>query len=352
MSLRARIPLLAVAATPLAAAAGEDPAVAAAREREKLVRTARFEVHVRDWYARGAVAPGQPEADAAFDADDVLVLDGNKVRVEIAVPVWGPLGSRPVTQVSVWDGANGRSFFPDGRRPGRPPFGVVYQNMTPPGVQSELLSPLMMSVRGLIPGLSPHPASRLTPTDRSETIDGHPCREYTSGPAPERPTRLWLDPQADYAVRRTRWLRPDRRTEQFDIRYQTDPGREWLPAGWTWSETGADGKPLRTISGAVTAAKLNEPVPADRFEVVFPPGARVHDQQTGKGYHVGPDGGWQEVGPGGEELADESADEAPPLEAGSQRRRGLIAGAIAVLGLAVLLVVWLRLRRSPARRPG
>ncbi|HVK17255.1 MAG TPA: hypothetical protein VM533_09925, partial [Fimbriiglobus sp.] len=51
MSPRASLAMLVLAVMP---AAGEDPAVTAARDREQAVHTARFEVHVREVHAKGS----------------------------------------------------------------------------------------------------------------------------------------------------------------------------------------------------------------------------------------------------------------------------------------------------------
>jgi hypothetical protein len=364
MSLRAWIPLLAVAATPPAASADEDPAVAA-REREKLVRTARFEVHVREVNAKGSISrqvnPPAPEPlpteEVDFDFDNVLVLDGNKVRVEMTYPEWSGrrLLFRRLPLVSVWDGERGLTFHPNGFGPAGGPTGIVTRKADD-WVKSAYWSPLTLTVRGLNPNLVQYPIPQLTATDRTEAIDGHMCREYTAGPDPDRLVRFWLDPQAGHVVRRVVLPQgPFRTTDQLDVRFRPDETTGWLPSGWTLTEADADGNAVRTITATVTAARLNEPVPEHRFELTFPPPTIIHDQFTGTSYRIGPDGSRREVGPGGAELvvdpANEPVDE-PPLRPGSPRERGLIAGGVVAVGLAVLLAVWLRLRRSPRPRAG
>ncbi len=355
MSSRTRIVLLTLAAAS-PAAAGEDPAVAAARERERLVRTARFEVHVRELYAKGFISRSSdqpvpdplPAEDITVDADDVLVLDGDKARVEMTVPVWSGLRFRRVPLVAVWDGTRGRTFYPDGFGPSGRPTGAVNDVPTGRWATIPLWSALTLTVRGLSPDLSHDPISRLAATDRTEVIDGHACREYTAGPRPDPPARFWLDPGAGHVVRRVRWPGAGRTTNQLAVRFCPDETAGWLPAGWTWTYADADGQVLRTLTATVTAARLNGPVPADQFELTFPPGAFVTDQRTGQDYRVEPDGTWREVDP----AAELRGGAPPPAGPEVSWRRARVAGVGLAVGLAALFAVWLRLRRPPRRGGG
>jgi hypothetical protein len=338
------LPLLLITLAPVS----EDPAVAPARQREQAVRTARFEIHVRDEYVKGAVrpetrvAPAQPEADAVFDFNNLLVLDGSKMRVEQTIPVWGTFRG-PMQQVCVWDGERASILS---QLEGRSRIGNVNEP-SPHEIGRESRFPLTATVRGLDPNLTRYPISQLTPTDRTVEIDGHPCREYTTGTDPERTTRLWLDPAAGHVVRRVQHppLSPHQITSQFDIRYRPDDVAGWLPTGWTLTEVDPEGKVVRTATATVTATQLNEPVPDGTFDLAFPPGTHVHDHQTQRNYLIGPDGVW-------EDAILRRVDNPAPRPEEVSPWRAAIAGIGLAVGLGVLLVVWLRLRQHERAKGG
>jgi hypothetical protein len=349
MSLRTRLPLFVLVLGSAAATADEDPAVAAARTREQSVRTARFEVHVREVHAKGArsdragvtVRTPVPAEEMTVESDQLLILAGNKVRVETDHPMWtGTRFGPPCRCVVVSDEELRTTFFLNGVGPDRTPQGMVERSVGTSAADSLIWAPVRMTCRGLTVG--PDLLSRLEAGETTEAIGGDRCREYT---APGRAQTLyWLAPDKEYVVRRVRDVEALQVTRQTDIRYRRDDAVGWLPSDWTLTEYGRDGRTLVTTTVTAAAVRLNEPVPDGTFRVNFPPGTLVSDSAIGKSYRVGPDGTWREedpaalIRPGGDP---------PPAEPLFPWRRALVAGLGLAVGLGALLTVWLRLRRTP-----
>jgi hypothetical protein len=332
------------------APSGEDPAVAAAREREQLVRTARFEVHVREVHAKGsrsdlagvAVRTPVPAEELTVESDNVLVLGETKVRVESNHPSWG--GSRFVLcrRVEVSDGRTMTTLIPDGVGPDRRPQAVVEPGVSHGVAKSTRWSPVTMAVRGLTPGVTACPLTGLQPGHVVEEIDGDRCREYAAPGSPDAQVRYWLAPDKGYVVRRVRWSGADRVKRQTDVRYREDATVGWLPSGWVTTDYAPDGRTVVTETVTVTAARLNESVPEDAFRVAFPPGTLVADSAARKEYRVGPDGTWHEVDP-----ADLIRLAGRPPQPGPVAwwQLALFAWIGVAVTLGVLLAVWLRRRR-------
>jgi len=289
------VPLL-LALTP--GTADEDPAVAAARKREQLVRTARFEVRVREVHARGArsdragaaVRTPVPAAEMVVEWDGALVISGNKARVETNQPMWtGTRFGPPRQRVDVSDGDLRTTFFPDGLGPDRVPQGLVERSAGAGAADSTLWAPASMVCRGFGPDL----LVRAETDEAAEVIEGDRCREYTApGPA-----RYWLAVDKGYVVRRIRHGGAFQTTWQTDVQYRQDDSFGWLPSDWALTEYGRDGRTLVTTTVTVAGVRLNEAVPDETFRVTFPPGTRVGDSVARKDYSVGPDGTWHEVDP-------------------------------------------------------
>lgn len=345
------VALLLAALAPYGTAADVDPAVAAARKREQAVRTARFEIHVREVHAKGsrsdlagvAVRTPVPAEELTVESDNVLVLDGSKVRVETNHPSWS--GSRfvPSRRVEVSDGRTTTTLFPDGVGSDRRPQGAVDPGVSHGEARSARWLPVTMAVRGLTPGVTESPLTGLQPGHAVEEIDGDRCREYTEPGSPGTQVRYWLAPTKGYVVRRARWSGARGVTKQTDVRYREDAAVGWVPSGWVTAEYTPDGRAVVTETVTVTTARLNEPVPEDAFRVAFPPGTLVADAAAQKEYRVGPDGAWREVDP-----AERIRLAGRPPQPGPVTwwQLALFAWIGVAVTLGVLLAVWLRRRRS------
>jgi len=134
-------------------------------------------------------------------------------------------------------------------------------------------------------------------------------------------------------------MKRGRVTDQTFVELRQDPDLGWLPASWTRTETNTAGKVLTTTVAKVNRVSRNAEASAERFELMFPEGVRVHDQRTRKDYRVNSDGSLREVDPRGNDLGSVVSQPGTPWHA---RNRGLILG---LLGSALVLVAWLCVRR-------
>jgi hypothetical protein len=123
--------------------------------------------------------------------------------------------------------------------------------------------------------------------------------------------------------------------EQTDIRYRHDATWGWLPDSWVQHAYLPNGVVLRTNRVDVLELRINEPQPAELFDITFPTGCLVLDQRESRptDYEVQPDGSWHRVRPTDEmlrrmELANQ------PQPAWYWRYKWLLAGfAVVCAGL-------------------
>jgi hypothetical protein len=321
--------------------AQENPALVAVRDRQESVRTAFIKFKRTEFVAKesiadatGSRAPFPPE-DVTLESVNLLVLDGAKIRFEDYHPVFWP-GGKWVRQdvVSVYNGTVAATLWPRGLWGEGKPEGVLGNSATGLDLLSFPLAPLGLALRWSDPALCPYALEELKPSGNTLPLDWEPCREYVL----KTPDRLWLDP--DYIVRRVR--SPAR---QLDVRYRHTSGVA-VPDSWVVSRLNLDGTALVTDRVEVSEARLNEPQPAELFELHFPPGCEVHDQRTTPAHnYIEPTGSVHEVTRG------EKASHPPPREPAGPwywQYRWLLAGLVVVVGGLVAQYVARRRRGRKA----
>jgi hypothetical protein len=201
----------------------------------------------------------------------------------------------------------------------------------------------MTAFRGVNPGVASYSLREIRPTGSTLAIEGASCEEYTIARRNAEPLRLWLDPACDYIVRRSRQEIGKTLVIQHDIRYRHDDVCGWMPISWVRTDSAADGTPFITRKLEVSSIKLNEPVPANVFEVQFPPGTHVY---RGKKHElVQPDGSMREVIP--------PVEESPPSPEPSRRGGAWYWLAIATAATMLMPYAWLRgIRKRRAKAAG
>lgn len=104
----------------------------------------------------------------------------------------------------------------------------------------------------------------------------------------------WLDPRRDYVcVRETTTIRDEPRS-RTDIEYQEDKTLGWMVSSWQ-RESWRRGAPERTIRCAITEYSINKPLPDEDFQITFPPGTSLRDEDADKGYVILMDGQKSEI---------------------------------------------------------
>jgi hypothetical protein len=320
----------------------ESPAVAAARVRQEAVKTLyveykRTEVipkgYLSDFYG-DLLKQKAPLPDKEFTGESInrIVIDGEKLREENNHPLWANLyspngGFSEWSSVYVSDGTTVKQLYPKGNASGREqgnPWGGI--SSKPRLELPFVMSPIKMAFRGLS---HPNYISRMKPTGNILPIDWAPCPEYaiTSSTGTDH---FWLDPEKDYVMRRRKWA-----NMQIDIRYRRDDTWGWVPESWVQNAYWLNGVLQSTNRVDVLDMRINEPQPAELFDIEFPPGCVVQDGRTTspKVYRVLPDGNMHEVSERtGEPLPKTKVQ---PAGAWYWRYRWLLAGAGVILaGLA------------------
>jgi hypothetical protein len=297
------------------------------------VKTAFITFKRTEFVPRGSIADATgsralfPPDDVTLESVNLLVLDGEKYRYEDHHPVFWPGGSW-VRQdmVSAFNGSVAATFLPRGPSGSGSPAGTVYNGASDVALLPFTLAPLGLTLRWLNPALNPYRRRLMRPTGNTLPLDGAPCREYRL----DVPLRLWLDPEKDYVVRRVRTG-----AQQLDVSYRRVSG-VWVPDSWVVSRLSQDGAALVMDKVEVLEVRLNEPQPAELFDLHFPPGCEVHDKRTtpAKNYVVEPDGSLREL-----PRAEEGELSPPPREPAGPwywRNRWLLAGlGVVVVGLMV-----------------
>src|SRR5262249_31826835 len=273
------------------AAIAEDPAVAAARVRQEAVTTLVLEYQqVTRVFLPQTLA--RPATEAVASADNRIVLDGIRVRVEDNSPVMSTGGIFHRQQhISVFDGEETRTFFPRGIGAGESPVGIIHPREDRALMQ--IPRPLAMHFRGLKPEFGHDTIDRWQPTGRAMVIDGvnYPELEVQFK---EHLTRYWVDPTKGHVVHRVDSEHNGRLTRRETITYRQNP-TGCVPGGWRDEVLRADGAPWQIHESTVTRLVVNGPVDAGEFRLEFPPGANVNDQKTHRELRVEADGHLREL---------------------------------------------------------
>jgi hypothetical protein len=346
-TLSAAVTVLTLAAAVWADEEGESPPVRAARARQEMAKTLDIEFKQVDFIPQGALSDAQPKTygyKAPWPAKDVitesinrLVIAGEKVRFEYNHPVhinWHSPDGRltQVNSIAVYDGTVGKVYYPRGLVGQGNPTGQI-SNGRPPSLQPGVLTPIAMTYRGVHSVLTYHPVTGLRPVGNTLPIEWSPCQEYEyKFPGGNSAIHCWLDTDRDFVIRR--W-------GQTDIRYQWHHTIGWVPNSWTNSETSV-GIGLRKVD--VLKIRLNEPQPADLFDLQFPVGCDVYDGRDNKDYRVQSDGSMGEV----DRRTGKVLSQREPESVWYWRYRWLLGG----FGVVCAGAVWQYIVRRKRRRRG
>jgi hypothetical protein len=338
-------------------AGAAEPWVEAAHRRTEAIKTARIEFRLTETWMPGCVSQNWiwptpspkkiPEVETTESSDNVLVFDGVKVRYEDNHPRWRiPEGVLLQSiSVNVTNGEIGKAYYPNGVGRTGKPQGFICDRAEADLIKSDQLLALTINLRGLDPSISPYLLMEAKRTGVRQSIDGDPCEECTIVLNKDKGlvASLWIDPERDFVVRRIRTLRQGRVIRQVNVQFQKDNHVGWLPAEWVRTQFDSSGRVLQTSTGVVTGIRINESVPNQAFEVLFPEGCLVHDRRSGKDYRVLPNGMLKQVSPFGEDLDSVIPQPGMPWYT---RNKWLLVGAGVSL---VALVMWLVLTRMRHR---
>jgi hypothetical protein len=330
-----------------------DPAVVAARERQRTIRTIEMEFSYTETFSRGSmqvVFNGYPRmkkepvpvVETKVESKNRLLLDQKKVRLENNHPIWhlqrGELLDSRL--ISVFDSHVSKLLYPHGLGNDGIASGIIGDERKCVELFSYMFAPLALCLRGVDPDMTPYSYANFEPSGVFLPIDGSRCQQYVASAGRDRVT-FWLDPTKGYVIRRLSIYKGTRLQEQYDVKYQESPSTGWLPISWTRSLF--DDKGVLTILGSaqVLRTKLNESFAETEFNVVFPAGTQVYDQNTKKDYRVEADGTMREASRLGEELP---ASVSQPGDSWGRRHKWLSITCGAAIFLLLAALVFRRAR--------
>ncbi|HLW63894.1 MAG TPA: hypothetical protein VKS79_01160 [Gemmataceae bacterium] len=322
----------------------EDPAAAAARKRQELIKTLDVRFKHTETYAKGAVPDASrsnpnpstpvPPEDMSVESINRIVINGENVRIEDNHPGWYDRGKRIYKQSMIYtfDGNTGYMLV-QSEYGGKPSVqGGMERGFLGRDVH---FIPLYISVRGLSPMFSSPTMAQLQPSGTTERIGDEPCEQYAVPTKSGSPTLFWLDAKRDFCLRRIRSGQEEQNHSVYNIQNRYDEKYGWLPKSWSHEEHSWKGKLLATHTIEIQEMKIDEPVPAELFRIDFPPGSMVADNRSGhQEYVVQSDGGVQE---------DDLASHMPaPAKKTWFPPTLWIASAAALLLIIVLAIVFVR----------
>jgi hypothetical protein len=129
--------------------------------------------------------------------------------------------------------------------------------------------------------------SQMDATGREAEIQNRQGQELALRyPASALVDHVWVDPHRDFALLRYETTDNGKLMFQVSIGYQRDPQGEWVPSGWDIVTQNLDGGLQMSTQSKVVEYALNPAVPADRFDITFPPGTDMRDFAKGRDYIV------------------------------------------------------------------
>jgi hypothetical protein len=331
------------------------PAVAAARTRQESVKTVNLVLKQTEVFAKGGVSDRTPPPfkskapvpakETTLESINRLVLDGEKVRYEDNHPGWHmPSGEQHKRRVvSLFNGSVAKKYFPSGVSGKGNPVGTIDKDAWQDAMKSAVLTPITMAFRGLDLAISPYLIGDLKPSGITLPIDGAPCQEHVVNFS-DATKSFWLDPGKDYVVRRMRLQRRGHLVDQCDISYRRHDAWGWVPASWVRNQYSPAGTVLVTTKVEVLEMRLNDPQPAEQFDIQFPAGSQVFDIRNAKNYRVQPDGTMRELSPSGEELPGSVPQPGDPW----YRRNKWLLLSLGVVLAALVLPYAMRRKRANA----
>jgi hypothetical protein len=288
----------------------ESLAVAAARTRQELVKTLDVKFKRTEVIPKGSFSDRDPKAfgkrapvpanELTMESNSRIVIEGEMIYYEDGLPTWNNLyapngGLIKQSIVTVGDGATVKLLFPRGLGETGNPQGTIRKEARAGHVISSNLMPITMSFRGSNTAINPRSIMEMKLTGNTLPIDWTPCQEHTIKLNDRNMiARFWVDPEKDYVIRRYEGVPGMGRT---DIRYRRDDAWGWVPEAWIYNEYSQTGVLQRTSKVEVFEMRINEPHPAEFFDIRFPPGCVVRDTRTGpdKVYYVLSDGSMREI---------------------------------------------------------
>lgn len=321
-------------------------AVASWQHRQSLVKSAHFELTMRQRIPKGAytkpakrgdaTAIANPPKDVSLDWKQLFLFDADKMRWEsdrprVMAPDWTPTTK---TYIATFNGEVSKSLTKAAGETSD--SGSIREEKGVPEAEAANVRPLMYAFRPFHQASKKLARDRLTVLRDRPMVEGRPCVAVKSRGIDSPETILWIDPSLGYSVVREYIAQQDKVLFDITVTYTEQPDCGWMPVAWKATSFQPSGTVRNYLDVAVSNFKINPQLPAEAFEVTFPIGALVHDERERREAVVNPDGELETVV--------EWASAEPSRPAGGERI-WLLVGGIGGMLLAVLCVLHIR-RRS------
>jgi hypothetical protein len=280
-----------------------DRVIAAARKRQEAIKSANVRLRFTEditkggWSALTNAKPQvpKPEANLTFSGVSILVLDTDRVRLDdnnVVIQRFNGTGYQQRVIYSL--GNNTQRILYLASEGFETPQGTISDGNQIDGNIVERLLPLWLSLRGTTPMFTKGFLVDASATGQTAQIDGAKCLELLLQRR-DATTRLWLDADSKFVVRRLNSEQKEQPSSSIDISYQRDKRFGWLPSGWTQKRYSVSGDVLITIRVDVIEMRINEPLADDQLNPQFPEGTLVQDRRVGKDFRVQSDGTRSEI---------------------------------------------------------
>jgi hypothetical protein len=236
-----------------------------------------------------------PPEDHTFDMPCSMSLDENKLRFEYKMHAWITPKRRYEwqTTISAFDGQGCKSFEPDCWL-GFPCGTIRKHGPASEDAKRNLLEPILMTFRPNDPHMGPIRCDKLALGDHRRLEDGSMCVLVEQADDVGTYETFWLDPAREYAVLRfTRSEADGKPYYQLDVQYSPHGADGWIPTAWHMIFLKDKGPVKEEYSAKVNQRAINEPIAASEFQIEFPPGTSVSDENAngeGERYIVREDG--------------------------------------------------------------
>lgn len=287
-----RHPILAIlVAFPIAVSAQPTSVGDAAKQRQDRCKTVVVEYRQTSRVFM-TPTPQRPASEITSVADNRIVIDAGKVRVENNNPTMSTgQGLHRQKRIEVFDGQESRTLFPIGILPDTTPVGIRHEKS--PKIEAGVPEPIFLHFRGLDPAYRMFAIDTWKPTGRTKIIDGVACSEFEL-PLRDSLRRACFDPSKDHVAVRIESEITGHISHQTTISYRNDPETGWTPTRWRTEDLNSDGSLKYVWECEITRLVLNQPIDDKEFKVEFAPGTYFNDQNLKKEYRVLEDGSLHE----------------------------------------------------------
>jgi hypothetical protein len=255
------------------------------KARQDSVRTVRFIYGGKESAAKeslsppGRSLPKPPEQGISFDANEGIMLDGDKMRYQIKGSIWDAEKGElvPNEKIFTFDGEESKDFWPKGTK--KADQGYINTIKHNSQVTSLHALPILMLFRPFHSSMGFFKPERYVVGPQPGVIGDRTCLILNEVPEPTstRVRAIWVDPARDYVVCRYAISTNGQTHVKLDISYQQDPKHGWVPSEWDVTELASADVVLRSFTAKVSDYAINVPLDAALFQVDFPAGTWVTD---------------------------------------------------------------------------